>query len=184
MTRGLLQRLFGHPEPADPLAGRLYRAIVAQARAPGFYSACGVPDSLDGRFELLVLHVVLVVRRLRALGPEGQALAQALFDALIADLEVNLREMGVGDMGVPPRIKRMAQAFYGRARAYEAALAGAAPLEAALARNLFGTTEAAPEALRAMAGYVRAQRARLDAATAALQAGELAFDPPPGLDAP
>jgi cytochrome b pre-mRNA-processing protein 3 len=176
MSRSLLQRLLGRARSREAESERLYRAIVEQARAPGFYRDCGVPDSLDGRFELLVLHVALVLQRLRRLGPAGQALAQGVFDALVANLDVNLREMGVGDMGVPPRVKRMAQAYYGRAKAYESALAGAEPLEAALRRNLYGTAAAEPDRLRAMADYVRRQRDGLEAADPdALLDGRLGF---------
>ena len=155
-------------------ADRLYAAAVAQARAPGFYAA-GIPDTFDGRFDLLVLHVFLLVRRLRRDGRAGETLAQALFDATFDDMDRTLREMGVGDLGVPKRVKAMARAFYGRAAAYDAALD--APddtrLAAALGRNLLGD-ERAPAALCA---YVRRADAELAAVSPA--AGETAFPPPP-----
>src|SRR5512135_2803202 len=106
--------------PHEAEATRLYDAIVSQARRPEFYEGGGVPDSIDGRFELIVLHAYLVLRRLRAAGGAGEPLAQALVDVLFADLDASLREMGAGDLGVGKRVKRMATAFYGRIGAYEA----------------------------------------------------------------
>src|SRR6202042_1273633 len=95
-----------------------YNICVAQARSPEFYSVLGVPDTVDGRFDLLVLHVALVMRKL---GPEAD-IKQQLFDLMFADMDQSLREMGVGDMSIGKRIKPMIAAFYGRAQAYERAL--------------------------------------------------------------
>lgn len=165
-------------------AGALYAAAVAQARAPFFYTALGVPDTLDGRFDLIVLHVHLVCRRLARAGEEGAATAQALFDAMFKDMDRNLREMGVGDPSVPKRIKAMIQAYYGRIKAYDAALsAGGGALLQAIARNVYN---AAPETgatpspgAPALADYVRSAAAALEAADpAALLAGRVAFPPP------
>src|SRR6202034_1850226 len=96
----------------------LYGMIVAQARSRVFYADYGVPDTVEGRFELIVLHLVLLLRRL---GP-GHRLGQRVFDAFCRDLDDNLREMGVGDMAVPKHMRRFAEAFYGRQDAYIAAL--------------------------------------------------------------
>lgn len=114
----------------------LYGAIVAQARAPAFYADCGVDDTLAGRFEMLVLHLVLVIRRLRETGEAAPA--QRLFDLFCRDMDHNLRELGVSDLGVPKRMRRFGEAFYGRAAAYDQALdAGdGCGLTAALARNV------------------------------------------------
>lgn len=161
-------------------ADGLYAAIVTQARRPGFYLHCGVPDTVDGRFDMIALHAVLVIRRLNAV-PEA-ALAQALFDALFADMDQNLRQMGVGDIGVGHRVKAMARAFYGRAAAYEAGLlADDDSLGAALRRNLF--REAAPDdaQVAAVSAYVRAEARALDGVGAeVLTTGALAFGTPPG----
>jgi cytochrome b pre-mRNA-processing protein 3 len=117
VLRELLERLVGaqarHAVPAD----RLYGAAVAQARNPAFYVECRVPDTLDGRFDLIVLHLCLLIRRLRREGETGATLAQALFDTTFDDMDRSLREMGVGDLGVGRRVKAMASAFYGRATA-------------------------------------------------------------------
>ena len=121
----LLKSLLGlRSRPEQPEA--LYAALMAQARRPDFYRDYGVPDTLDGRFDLLVLHVVLLLRRLRE-DEVTRALAQDVFDVFFRELDRALREMGVGDLGVPRRVKTMAEVFYGRARAYDAALASGDP---------------------------------------------------------
>ena len=119
-------------------ADGLYRRLVDRAREPVFYALCGVPDTLDGRFDMIVLHVALVVRRLRAGEIPEKALSQALFDTMMDDMDRSLREMGVGDLGVGRRVKAMAKAFYGRAAAYDAALSEGAEeaLTAALERDM------------------------------------------------
>ncbi len=142
-------------DPYLTQAARLYDAVVAQARQPAFFAVAGVPDSIDGRFEMIALHAYLVLRRLRAAGEAGEPLAQALVDALFADMDASLREMGAGDLGVGKRVKRMATAFYGRIAAYESA-EKAGGMQQALARNLFGTVAPNPRQLAAMAGYVEA----------------------------
>lgn len=139
--------------------GALYRAAAEQARQPVFYRTGGVPDSLDGRFDLLSLHLIMLMRRLRAEGQPGQALQQALFDLLAADMDRNLREMGVGDTGISRRVKTMGEAFFGRYQAYDAALAMPAEarqdtLMTALDKNLYGTVPTQPEQLQRLARYV------------------------------
>jgi cytochrome b pre-mRNA-processing protein 3 len=139
------------------LVDRLYAKAVAQARQPFFYSARAVPDTVDGRFDLLALHMFLLLHRLGAEGAAMRGLAQDLFDLMFGDMDRSLREMGVSDMSVGKRVKEMARAFYGRIDAYEPALGDLAQLEAALARNLYRGGAIAPETLRAMAGYVQEQ---------------------------
>jgi cytochrome b pre-mRNA-processing protein 3 len=176
------------PHDAAGRAAALYAAAVAQARAPAFYTALGVPDTLDGRFDLIVLHVHLLCRRLAREGEAGAAIAQALFDAMFKDMDRNLREMGVGDPSVPRRIRAMVEAYYGRVKAYEDALAAdGARLAAAIARNVFGKPpqpgEAPPAGAVALAAYVRGAAAALDAAPVAgggaLSVGRWTFPPPP-----
>jgi len=167
----------------------LYGAIVAQARSPAFYTHYGVPDSVDGRFELIVLHLVLVLRRLAdqaaiaaggpALGP-GSPVGQRLFDVFCRDLDDNLREMGVGDLAVPRRMRAFGEAFYGRQAAYAAALDAGdqSALEKALARNILGVAEAGDRAAM-LAGYVRATVGQLGAEPEqALIEGKAAFPSP------
>ena len=117
----------------------LYGAIVAQSRHAAFYIGYGVPDTIDGRFDLIVLHMVLLLARLDRGGPSARDLGQSLFDRFCRDLDANLREMGVGDLAVPKRMRRFAEAFYGRQAAYLVALDApdGRELEKALARNIF-----------------------------------------------
>jgi cytochrome b pre-mRNA-processing protein 3 len=139
----------------------LYGAIVAQARLPEFYEEFGVADTVEGRFDMIVLHLAMVVRRLKR-EPQGAALGRALLDAFGRDMDHNLREMGVGDLAVPKQMKRMMEAFYGRARSYDGALAGDDPtaLEQALARNVFAGGE--PRSVARLAEYMRRVVSQLD----------------------
>ena len=164
-------------DPEEEAARALYWAIVEKARDPAFYKLGGVPDSLDGRFELLVLHAVLVMRRLKDEGPQAATLSQKLFNVLFVNLDENLREMGVGDLGVGKRIKKMGQAFYGRIEAYESGLRGGeASLAEALRRNLLGTVESDPEQRQGLARYVEACDRQLRGQDlAALRAGSPDF---------
>lgn len=147
-------------DPYSAPATRLYDAVVAQARQPAFYAMGGVPDTIDGRFEMIALHAYLLLRRLRATGEVGERLAQALVDILFSDMDASLREMGAGDLGVGKRVKQMATAFYGRVAAYESA-EKTGDMQQALARNLFGTAAPNPSQLAAMAAYVDAVGAAL-----------------------
>ena len=114
----------------------IYGMIVTQAREPLFYRDFGVPDTVNGRFDLLVLHWWMVLRRLKPM-EGGAALAQTLFDRFCDDMDANLREMGVGDLTVPKRMRAFGEAFYGRAAAYDIALAaGSEPLAQAVCKNI------------------------------------------------
>ena len=130
------------------LIDQIHGEIVAAARAPALYQEAGVADTIEGRFEMVVLHAGLVVRRLLALGPEAGDMAQELVDRVFRGFEDALREMAIGDAGVARRIKTMAGGFAGRSRAYAAALDSGdeAALAAALARNVYGASAAPPEA--------------------------------------
>ena len=159
-----LAQLFRRRRPEAKPAADLYAQAVAQARQPGFYTDLEVPDTLDGRFELVSLHVYLLLRRLRADHRRTARLAQALFDEMFDDMDGSVRELGAGDLGVGPRVKKMARNFYGRIKAYDAGLDGSrADLREALRRNLYGNLEAVSgSALDAVAGYM----AQTDAALA------------------
>jgi len=140
----------------------LYGAIVAQSRHAAFYVGYGVPDTVDGRFDLIVLHMVLLLARLDREGLSARDLGQNLFDHFCRDLDANLREMGVGDLTVPKRMRQFAEAFYGRQTAYLAAFDApdGRELEKALARNIFhGVNGAGP---RRLARYVRAVARRFE----------------------
>lgn len=172
----LLSRLT-RERPERIQARQLYLAVVAQSREPGFYLAGGVPDTLDGRFDMIALHTFLVLRRLKAEGEAGAPLAQALFDAMCNDMDENLRQLGVGDLGVGRRVKRMAQALYGRISAYESGLTdGDAALAAALLRNLYRGEDPGPTAIGLMVLYLReSDRILASAPMAALTAGRPSF---------
>ena len=126
-------------KPRTPHRGTIeaiYGMIVTQAREPLFYRALAVPDTVNGRFDLLLLHLWLVLRRLKSV-EQGQGLSQALFDHFCNDMDDNLREMGVGDLTVPKRMQAFGEAFYGRTAAYDLALTeGREALEQALCKNI------------------------------------------------
>lgn len=120
-------------------AEALYGRIVVQARKPVFYEKFGVPDTIDGRFDLVVLHAFLVLRRLGMGETTTEKLRQELFNAMFMNMDSSLRELGVGDLSVGKRIKKMATAFYGRVEAYEMPMSTSdgVVLAEAIARNLF-----------------------------------------------
>jgi cytochrome b pre-mRNA-processing protein 3 len=151
---------FRRPSRNSTIDG-LYGTIVAQARSPVFYRSYGVPDTVSARADMIVLHLVLVLRRLReaqASLPSENALGQQLFDRFCEDMDDNFREMGVGDLAVPKAMRRVGEAFYGRARSYEAALAAGDvdSLATALARNVFDAagTPKRPLGARRLAAYI------------------------------
>ena len=174
-------KLFRKRHRHDDAANALYVALVGQARQTVFYAELGVADSLEGRYDMIVLHAFLVFRRLGRVGSEAaKELSQQTFDFMFTDLDQNLREMGVTDMGIGKRVKRMAEAFYGRAGAYDSALENDGPdLADALRRNLYQQVAVGEAVLARMSAYVRAQAAHLDGQDeAALLAGRVSFLPP------
>jgi cytochrome b pre-mRNA-processing protein 3 len=148
----------------------IYGMIVTQAREPLFYRQLGVSDTVNGRFDLLILHLWMVLRRFRC--AEGATnLSQALFDRFCEDMDANLREMGVGDLTVPKRMQAFGEAFYGRSAAYDAALAdGDEALAKALCKNVLNGE--GMDNARALATYAKRAMAGLDGLDdAALLAG-------------
>ncbi len=137
----------------------LYNHVAAASRRPALFTDLGFPDTVEGRFESLALHAVLLLRRLRALPPPAADVSQDFIDAFFRRMDTSLRELGVGDMGVGKRMKKLAQSFYGRAQAYDAALDAGddAALARTLGRNALGREEPAP----ALAAYVQASDRRL-----------------------
>lgn len=174
----MLNRLFKKPRWAES-ATALYAAAVTQARLPVFYTLGAVPDTLDGRFDLLALHVFLVLRRLRADGAETKALAQAVYDLMFADMDDNLREIGVGDLSVGRKVRTMAQALMGRIAAYDPVVADPVALGEALRRNLYRGAVVDAGAVDFIARYVKAAAADLvSQPTAGLLGGRIAFPAP------
>ncbi|MBD0274057.1 MAG: ubiquinol-cytochrome C chaperone [Acetobacteraceae bacterium] len=176
-------------KPMERPGFMLYTAAVTAARDPWFFGpVVGAPDTLDGRFDLVGLHVGLLIRRLHPdPDPRGAEAAQAVFDAMFSDMDMSLREMGVGDMSVGKRVKRMWEAFHGRSQAYAAALDAGdrAALEAALARNVFraadgGSGAAVSAGAPALAEHAeRVAKALAAQPTASLLRGEVSFPPTP-----
>lgn len=156
-------RFVAEPEPS--IAHRLYARLVRQARFPLFYDELGVPDTPEGRFEILALHVGLTVRRLLSLGHDGQAEGQALFDLMIADLDANLRELGVGDLSVGKQVKRLAGQFYARLSVLNATFDdGRDTLPAMIRANVYGSAYRDSEAERVdqLAAIIRTLKDALD----------------------
>jgi len=119
---------------------RGYHQIVQQARQPHLYEQAGIPDTKEGRFDMLVLHAILLFHRLAEEGKEPEAYGQAVFNHMIRDLEGNLRSIGISDLAVPRHIKMLARSFYGRVKAYRDALESedAGAVRDVIARNLLG----------------------------------------------
>lgn len=157
----MLNRLF-RPKPAQ-IAGRaLYARAVEQSRGRALYESLGAPDTVEGRFEVYSLHVFLLLDRLQAAGAPAAETSQALFDAYVKGLDDALRELGVGDLSVGKKMRRLGEAFFGRVKSYQAAFAGLpdrGPLEALLGRTVFAGADAdrSPD----LAGYVLRQREAL-----------------------
>ena len=148
--------------PRQQIIASLYGTIVAQARAPAFYRVYGVPDTVNGRLEMVILHVVLFLRRLEGEGAQMRALGQALFDHFCRDMDASIREMGVGDLAVPRKMRSIGEAFYRRQAAYRSALAATddAVLAQALEQHVF-TGAARAEAASRLASYMREAVRRL-----------------------
>jgi cytochrome b pre-mRNA-processing protein 3 len=174
----LLDRLF-RPRAAQSAGRALYARAVEQSRSPGLYSDLGAPDTAEGRFEIYSLHVVLLLDRLRGQGEAATDVSQTLFDAYLKDLDHALRELGVGDLSVGRKMRKLGEAFYGRGKSYEtafAALPDQEPLQALITRTVYADVDAA--AAPRLTAYVLAQRAFLaDQALDALTAGEVAWKP-------
>lgn len=156
----MLQNLF-RSRRRDATAEELYALAVAQARRPEFYARMGVEDRIDSRFELYTLHVLLLVMRLRDEGGAGADTAQTLFDTYVSALDHTLRELGVGDLSISKKMRRLGESLYGRMTSYEAPLRSGdrEALAAALARNVFEREGA--EAAGVLADYALASRAKL-----------------------
>ncbi|MGD9510670.1 MAG: ubiquinol-cytochrome C chaperone family protein [Geminicoccaceae bacterium] len=163
------------------VAHALYHALVEQARRPVLYTELHVPDSRDGRLELIYLHAILLMRRLRSEGSAGQELAQDLFDLLFRDVDRHLREWGVGDLSVGKHVKALAQSFFGRATALDGPLSDGdhEAISEVLWRNVYAeVAEPDPAAVAGLADYLLAQdRWLASQAPADLLAGRPAFAP-------
>ena len=151
-----LKRLFQTPRFGAE-ARALYRQIAERARRPVLFTLYGVPDTVDGRFEMLCLHAYAVFHGLKGKGADAETLSQAVYDAMFADLDGALRELGAADLGVGKRIKAMTEALNGRIQAYDRD----AELEQAIRRNVYRTATPSDEQVRWMASYLRVIRAAM-----------------------
>lgn len=164
MFKWLSDKAVSWARPADDAATALYQAVASATRNPVFYQKYGVEDSLDGRFDALVLYAVLVVRRLKS-APNGKALAQGVIDTMFADLDLSLHEIGVSENKVGRRVKVMARAFLGRMQAYDESIESqdCGQLAAALGRNLYRGGGVADSVADTLATSVMAVNQALDA---------------------
>jgi cytochrome b pre-mRNA-processing protein 3 len=181
-----LKRIF-QPPRFQAEARAIYRQVAERARRPIFYTLYGVPDTLDGRFEMLCLHAYAVFHGLKGKGADAEALSQAIYDAMFTDLDGSLRELGVADLGVGRRIKTMTEALNGRIQAYDRGFAGdGAELEQAIRRNVYGTGTPSDDQVRGMVAYLRGIRpVFVQASFADLSAGRpltLLPEPPASLE--
>jgi len=149
---------FFRKDPRRTVIALLFERIATASRDPGLYGDLGIPDTLEGRFEALSLHMVLALRALRGLPSPADEVGRDLTDAFFRDLDASLREMGVGDTAVPKRMKKLGEAFYGRARVYDAALNATdeGELAVALGRNVMGLEPGAEAPARPLARYALA----------------------------
>ena len=175
---------FGRKGAARKAAAILYTASVAAARDPAFYRDLAVADTVEGRFEMISLHVALLIGRVGAEGQAGAVLSQAILDYMAADLDRSMREAGVGDLSVGRYMKRLGEGFYGRAAAYEDALHGAPrreALSAALLRNIYDGIAPGGGVLERLAIYAESQAGHLKAQPyASIALGTVDFLPPQG----
>jgi cytochrome b pre-mRNA-processing protein 3 len=158
---GMFKRLF-KPDRTRAAGAALYAQCAAAARNPIFYQALAVPDTVEGRFEIYALHVLLVIDRLRGQGDQATAVSQALFDALLRGLDDGLREMGVGDLSVGKKMRKLGEALYGRAKNLDRALAAlpaTAELQDLMERTVYAGVNGPP--VIGLMDWVQSTRARL-----------------------
>ena len=174
----MILSLFRKNTATEPVYA-VYSAIVAQSRQPHFYADWGIPDTVTGRFDMISLHMALLFRRLRSEAGAQKNFSQAVFDLFFKDMDRSLREMGVGDLGVPKRIQKMGNVFFGLLAALSEAMdrPDHAALEAVLSRNVFGDHQG-PQ-VRAMAEYLLRQDVAISRQSAdAITGGTIEFESP------
>lgn len=174
----MFQRLFGRERQANrAITEALYGQIVAAARQPRFYSHWNVPDTPLGRFEMLSLHMFLFQHRVNGEAGAPATVAQVLIDEFFLDVDHSLRELGISDVGVPKRMKKLAKMYYGRTAAYADALErGDKPaLVAALARNVRPDVQEWPEAVHLAAYIISVVDTLASQTSESICAGELTF---------
>lgn len=153
---------FFRKSPGNAAVEAAYQSIVAQSRQPRFYAEWGIADTVTGRFDMITLHLALMLRRLKA-DPEGTALAQGLVERFFTDMDDSIRELGISDIGVPRKVRNMGKLFYGVANGLAAALDAAdlSAVEAVLTKNFYDGTGS--DGSRALAAYAMAEAEALTA---------------------
>lgn len=177
----MFKNLFSFTEEKKT-AHRLYIILVEQARQPSFYEHNGVADTVAGRFDMVALHAILLMRRLNRQPQATKLLSQALFDYMFDDFDLNLREIGIGDTGIGKRIKKMGTGFYGRMAAYNQGLDSDQDtlLKQALTRNLFRNMESRDDDLQQITDYMRRESDNLEKIDLdTLIKGDFQFGDPP-----
>ncbi|MDP6896128.1 MAG: ubiquinol-cytochrome C chaperone family protein [Rhodospirillales bacterium] len=180
MERNSLFGLFKASASQNTVAMELYSSVIAQARQPYFYTDLAVPDTPDGRYDMIMIHAFLILHRLKRDLPNTKEISQALFDIMFEDMDKSLREMGAGDVGIGRRIKEMAKAFYGRIAAYDEGLnRDDDSLDIALQRNVYRQSSVKNEQVSALGSYIRREAVNLsDQPTEVLLGGKLSFADP------
>ncbi|MFB2551201.1 ubiquinol-cytochrome C chaperone family protein [Ensifer soli] len=171
---------FGKKTSNSAIVERQYALLTEAGRQPSLYLGHDVPDTVMGRFEMLSAVFILYFRRTRHSGRAGQEIAQEIVDAFFEDIDHSIRELGVGDVSVPKRMKKLAGMFYGRLESYAAALdtGSAADLAASLRRNFYPEAGASAPGMERLAAYlVRVEAALLAVPEDVVEAGRLAFPP-------
>ncbi len=174
----MIWTLFKRKKANQVLVEQQYERLTGAARSPVFYEAMDVPDTVMGRFEMITVHLVLYLRRTQSAGPAANGIAQDIVDAFFEDVDHSIRELGVGDLSVPKRMKKFARMFYGRAKSYGEALESgdAAALAEALRRNIYPEqTETAPSMQVLSDWMARTARQLEDEPEETLAAGRLVF---------
>ena len=164
--------------PAYAAGQALYRAAADKARDPAFYRDAQAPDTVEGRFELYMIHVILLALRLRGQGRPAAETSQVMFDAFLRGLDDAMREMGVGDLSVGKKMRKLGEAFYGRAKRYDVLIGDPAELTAMIRRTLFADVEGAGADAGAASVSAYAARTHADLAGQPLErllAGEAHF---------
>ncbi len=175
----MIWNLFKRKKANRVVVERQYAGITEAARSPVFYETMGVPDTVMGRFEMISIHLILYLRRTGSAGEATRGLAQDLLDAFFEDVDHSIRELGIGDMGVPKRMKKLAKMFYGRVNSYTQALdtRDGQGLVDALKRNLHPEAGDKAPPMQELAGWMIATAQRLeDASEETLAAGQLKFE--------
>ena len=175
----MIWNLFKRKKSNQALVERQYAEITGAARSPVFYETMGVPDTVMGRFEMISIHLILYLRRTGSAGEAARALAQDVVDAFFEDVNHSIRELGIGDMGVPKRMKKLARMFYGRVQSYSQAIDNGdrEALMQALSRNIHPEAGEGAPSVESLSRWMFDTAARLDnVAEAMLASGRLSFD--------